>query len=670
MKKVDEHATGYSKRSVKELMAENAELRLRLDEAEKTLRTIREIEPDRGFIEEHKEQRELLRISERRLSYAFSGSSGSLWEWNLVTNETYYSAQWYEMLGYGNNDFSMNFDSWKNLCHPEDFHAVVDQIQNILHIKQENGYEVEFRMKHKNGEWVWILGRGNVVERNAHGIPLLVSGTNIDITKRKRIEEAFHESEQRLMFHFENSALAVVEWDANFVVTKWSCEAERIFGWKKEEILGKRIDSLNIIYAEDIPIVDRTMERLMSGNERTVVSTNRNVTKTGAVIECTWYNSILLDAKGRLLSVMSLVQDITVQKRTDEKLHIALQRLYLILSSIQHGILLVTDDDRVEFATQDFCNIFGFKESPGELTGMSAAEMLEKIRPAYQDPGAAIARIKEIVDHGQPVKGEDVGMCSERTFLRDFIPIRFGEKEFGRLWNHIDITERKKSEIELRRLYEQTERDAIAKTGLLNEVNHRVKNNLIMILGLILAEKRRTVTDEHVDVNAVWENFERRINGLLSVHQMLSDSHWEPIRLARLAERICTGVMNRGVQSKQQAVSLRVEHSDIEVSPRQAANLALVFNELITNCLKHAFTGCEHPSVSIISRMDNELLHIEFKDNGSGYPDEILMEKGWNVGLQLIRQLIEHTLDGEMLLLNNNGAATLLYLGIEECHRT
>ena len=133
-----------------------------------------------------------------------------------------------------------------------------------------------------------------------------------------------------------------------------------------------------------------------------------------------------------------------------EKLQTALQRLYLILSGMNFGILLVTDDDRVEFANQVFCDIFGLKDSPADLSGLSASAMIEKIRPAYIDPDAVVARIGEIIRQGEPVKGEDVGMRSGRTYLRDFTPIRLGGKQYGRLWTHIDITDRKKAEENLR----------------------------------------------------------------------------------------------------------------------------------------------------------------------------------------------------------------------------
>ena len=93
-----------------------------------------------------------------------------------------------------------------------------------------------------------------------------------------------------------------------------------MFGWNASETIGKRIDSLNLIFEEDIPIVEKTMQRLLSGQEHTVISGNRNYTKSGEIIECIWYNSVLLDNDGHMTSVMSLVQDVTERRKAEAKL--------------------------------------------------------------------------------------------------------------------------------------------------------------------------------------------------------------------------------------------------------------------------------------------------------------------------------------------------------------
>lgn len=180
--------------------------------------------------------------------------------------------------------------------------------------------------------------------------------------------EHLRRSEQKLKYHLENSPLGVVEWDTNYIVTQWSKEAERIFGWTADETIGKNINSLNMVYEEDLPIFQRTMDKLSGGKELTVVSSNRNYTKNRRVIECTWYNSVLIGSGGEMISVMSLVEDITERKKniieleeSEAALKKAREKLDIALENANIGIWewnLETDE---VFLDDRAAKMFGFK---------------------------------------------------------------------------------------------------------------------------------------------------------------------------------------------------------------------------------------------------------------------------------------------------------------------
>ena len=161
---------------------------------------------------------------------------------------------------------------------------------------------------------------------------------------------------------------------------------------------------------------------------------------------------------------VELQTEVIERTRAEKAVQTTSQRFYTVLSSMYAALLLVTDEGRVEFANQTFCDYFDLNDSPADLVGLSSSEILAKIGKAYLYPDEAMARIKEIVNIGKPVKGEEVAMRGGISFLRDFVPIHINGKSFGRLWHHADITERKGMEEELRKSRDELEQRVAERT--------------------------------------------------------------------------------------------------------------------------------------------------------------------------------------------------------------
>jgi len=136
-----------------------------------------------------------------------------------------------------------------------------------------------------------------------------------DISARKQAEEAT----RRLEFHVESSPLAVVEWDSDFRVSRWSASAEHLFGWKAEDVLGKHVNEWRFVFADDVDAVALVTNRQREGVEVQGVQHNRNYTREGSILYCEWYNSVLRDERGKLVSVLSLVLDVTARQSAEDE---------------------------------------------------------------------------------------------------------------------------------------------------------------------------------------------------------------------------------------------------------------------------------------------------------------------------------------------------------------
>ena len=129
------------------------------------------------------QSQEQLRLSEERLQLAMQVTSDGLWDWDIPSEHVHYNPRYFTMLGYDPGEFAPTIHSAIELFHPDDAERVSRRIDALL--ERGEPYHVEFRLRNKAGNWQWILGRGDIVERDAQGNPLRMIGTHVDIHERK-----------------------------------------------------------------------------------------------------------------------------------------------------------------------------------------------------------------------------------------------------------------------------------------------------------------------------------------------------------------------------------------------------------------------------------------------------------------------------------------------------
>ncbi len=150
------------------------------------------------------------RLSEQRLKLALASSGVGLWDWDLTTNTTYFSDEWFTMLGYGLGELPTALETWSRLCHPEDLERATAAIRTHQ-ADQAVEYRCPHRLKCKNGEYKWILDIGEVSDRDAQGKPLRMTGVHVDIDEHMKLVATLRHTREQA----EAASMAKSEFLAN-----------------------------------------------------------------------------------------------------------------------------------------------------------------------------------------------------------------------------------------------------------------------------------------------------------------------------------------------------------------------------------------------------------------------------------------------------------------------
>lgn len=318
------------------------------------------------------------KLSENKIKAAYNIINKSSSVAVLCKNETNYPVEFiseniFALCGHNYTDFLAEKVNLYEIIHPEDFTYISESILNLSNTKDLNNFKPKpFRIVTKNKEIKWVETIFDAI-RNERDEVTHIQGIVEDITERKKAEDLFFESNQRLKDQFNNTPLASIIWDLDFKVVEWNNSAQRIFGYSAEEAKGKY--AIDLIIPQDINLdIQKIWKRILAqkGGNR---STNKNVTKKGKIITCDWYNVTLKDPLGNITGVASLANDITESIVSKNLLEKSEKKYRDIFEQSIEAVLILKEGVFVD------CN-----ESTLKMFGHNNKESLLKIHPSEISP--------------------------------------------------------------------------------------------------------------------------------------------------------------------------------------------------------------------------------------------------------------------------------------------
>jgi len=373
-----------------------------------------------------------VRESEERLQLAMEATGNGLWDWDIPTGETYYSQGYCSMLGLEPGEFPEHFTGWLDLIHPQDRERAWKANQGCI-LGEVETFAVEFRMRHKDGSWRWILGRGKSVARDAEGKAIRLVGTHADITDRKKTQEVSRRNEERFRSLIDQAADAIFVHDFNGRFVDVNQQACTSLGYTRDELLSMCV---TFIDPDTVPRGDSA--KFWSNLPATFEARHRR--KDGAVFPV----EIRLGPidSGETKVVLAVARDISDRKSAEEEIRI---RDAAIRASI-NGINFANPDGTMVFANDAFLRMWGF-HSLDEAIGLRVSELWDDTDGFWQ----AFAELQE--------KGSYVGELTARrqdgsTFdaqLSASTVFDDSGKAVCYMASYLDITDRKKAREELRK---------------------------------------------------------------------------------------------------------------------------------------------------------------------------------------------------------------------------
>jgi PAS domain S-box-containing protein len=575
-------------------------------------------------ITENKATRRALEAASERLHLATQAARIGVWDWDVANDRLEWDDRTLEIYARTRVNFGATSRNWHAMLHPED----ADRFQAELHtsLSIPGGLHTEFRIRRPDGNIRHVRCDG-IVQKDIAGRPTRLLGTQLDVTDQReaearirRSEQALRESEERFRLAFESAGIgmALVSPEGRWLkANRTLCST---LGYSQEELLGKT--AREITHPDDIAQGDALRNRVLAGDLRTYQRSKRYFSRNGKVVWALVTVALVRDTDDRPLYFVSLIEDITQRRETESRVKTLNDQLRGILQFSPSLVTLFDREGRYLLVSRSVEAALG--KSAAEIIGKT----LEDVLPA-EAASLFRRRLERLAGSLRPFVVEDVrGRAGEeRTYLTTLFPLYDAE---GR---HVasggvatDITDQRQAH----RVAEEALRE---KEILLQEIHHRVKNNLQIISSLLQLESR-AVADPEARIR--FEDCQGRVQAMALIHERLyRTGDLSCIDLGAYLESLAGQI----IRSFGRVPGQMLQPIEVTVGPvaiETAVPCGLIVAELVTNALKHAFPNQRRGELAIRLVADQGQWILSVADNGVGGAAE---GREGSLGLKLVSAL-------------------------------
>ena len=584
-----------------------------------------------------KKAEELARESEERLKLTLDAVNEGVWDWNIPTEKTVFSPSYYTMLGYEPYEFPQNYESWRSLVHPDDIEKAEQEISK--HLTTGKDYSIEIRVKAKSGKWIWILTKGRVVERDKHGMPIRMVGTQSDITTRRNVENKLIESEKRFRSLIYNSTEIIRILDENGTIIFDSPSSVHILGYPEGSLVGK--NPIDYIHPDDQEKVKKDLKEVYD-NKNTGIPTEFRIRKADGTylpVESTSQN--LTDVPS-IAGIVVTTHPIKERKEMENALRDSEEKYKMLFESDPAYTILIDREGK----------ILEINNAAVNFTGKTREDLINKrfieLGLFPEEDKAFQKELFSKVLAGQRMKPSQYGVIDKNGIKRwvesQFIPLKQNEKVYAVMVISTDVTEKKIATDKLKASVREKE-------ILIQEIHHRVKNNMQIISSLLNLQSRYVEDEEAVDLLKESQN---RVKSMAMIHEKLYQSaDLTQINFVDYIQSLVSNLLY-SYNIKSDHIKPILEVDDVNLNIETAVPCGLIISELVSNSLKYAFPDGMKGEIFVSLKVVDEWYELTIRDNGIGLPDEFDLEKIDSLGLLLVTSLTEQ-IDGKITIKSIKG---------------